>query len=75
MSLRLVLFLCATLTLIGVAAADVPQLINYQGILKSSGGSAVTTPTPVIFAIWDDATDGDSLWSEQQIITPNHKSK
>ncbi len=70
MFLRLVLGMFAALVLVGMAAADVPQLINYQGMLKS-GGSAVTTPTTVIFAIWTDPTTGDSLWSEQKMITPN----
>ncbi len=59
MFLRLVLCVFATLILVGVAAADVPQLINYQGILLDSGGDPVTTPTVVIFAVWDDPTSGD----------------
>jgi len=73
MSLRLVFCLSAVILLAGAvltAQADVPQLINYQGILKS-GGSPVTTPTNVIFAIWDDPAAGDSLWSELQNVTPD----
>ena len=69
MFLRLVFCVCVGLTvLVGVAAAEVPQLTNYQGILKS-GGVPVTVPTTVIFAIWTEPTDGDSLWSEEQIIS------
>ena len=73
MSLRNLLCLGAVILLAGAvstAQADVPQMINYQGVL-TSGGSPVTTEVSVIFAIWDDPTDGDSLWSEQQSITPD----
>jgi hypothetical protein len=58
------------LVLVAVSAADMPQLINYQGVL-TSGGSPVTTPVNVIFAIWDAETDGDSLWSEQRTVSPD----
>jgi hypothetical protein len=70
MSLRIVVCACAVLIAAGVAMADVPQLINYQGMLKS-GEDPVTTPTAVLFAIWNDPTDGDSLWSEIQPVSPD----
>jgi hypothetical protein len=62
-----VLMLGAALT----AHADVPQLTNYQGALLDNNGDPVTTPTDVIFAIWNDPAVGDSLWSELQSVTPD----
>lgn len=58
---------------LGVGAtgtADVPQLLNYQGVL-ASGGVPVSTPVDAVFSIWNDPVSGDSLWSEQQVVTPD----
>ncbi len=66
-------FLLWTVALLAVVSplqADVPQMINYQGVL-TSGGNPVTTPVEVVFSIWNDETAGDSLWSEQQTVTPD----
>jgi hypothetical protein len=66
--------LSAAVILLGAvvtAQADVPQLINYQGILLDSDGDPVTTTVDVIFAIWTAEVDGDSLWSEEQSVTPD----
>jgi|GEM_PF-2397424 len=71
MSLRLVLYVCAGLLIVATAAANVPQMINYQGRLIDGGGQPVTTPVNVIFALWNADTDGDSLWSEPRTITPD----
>jgi hypothetical protein len=53
------------------ARADVPQLINYQGILLDASGNPVTSTGSILFAIWDNPTSGDSLWSESQSVTPD----
>jgi len=63
--------LVAVLAIALAAVAGVPPLINYQGKLQDADGDPVTTPVTVIFAIWDDPSAGDSLWSEPQDITPN----
>jgi hypothetical protein len=63
--------LVAVLAIALAAVAGVPPLVNYQGRLQDSGGEPVTTPVTVVFAIWDDTSAGDSLWSEQQNITPD----
>jgi len=72
MSSRLVLCFGVALMLAGVAAADVPQLINYQGVLLDTAGDPVTTSVNVVFAIWNAETDGDSVWSEPRIVTPDN---
>jgi hypothetical protein len=62
----LVVFLAAS-----ISVQAIPQLMNYQGVLTDSNGDPVTTPTDVVFAIWNDRVAGDSLWSETQLVTPD----
>jgi len=48
-----------------VAEADVPHLINFQGILKDGSGNPVADAVYVIrFRIYDDSTAGANLWEE-----------
>jgi len=71
-----VLSLGAVLGLVTLTTAlAVPQLMNYQGILFDGMGDSVTNPTDVVFAIWDDPTQGDSLWSEIQQVTPDSEER
>jgi len=46
------------------AVGGVPPLMNYQGRLLDSLGSPLDTTVTMIFAIYDDSTTGDSVWSE-----------
>jgi len=60
------LWLCLTLT----SRAAVPQLINYQGLLKNN----LDVPVPngsysVVFTIYDAPAAGTNLWSETQSVT------
>ena len=73
MKTRSCCFLLWTVALLAVVSplqADVPQMINYQGVL-TSGGNPVVNPVEVVFSIWNDETAGDSLWSEQQSVDPD----
>jgi len=73
MRLRNVLCLSVILVVVvvGIVLSDVPRFINFQGILLDTAGDPVTTPSNVTFAIWDDLTTGDSLWSETQVVSPD----
>ncbi len=55
------------------ADARPPELMTYQGFLVDANGAplAPNNPAnyPVIFRIFDQATGGTRLWSEQQIVT------
>lgn len=55
------------------AEAKPPNVMSYQGYLVDANGTplAPTNPAnyPVIFRIYDQATGGNRLWSEQQIVT------
>lgn len=62
------------LVMISVAAsfAAVPQTINYQGHLASSGGSPLNATVDMTFTINDTAIGGASLWSEAQTVQVNN---
>ena len=49
--------------------ADVPQLINFQGILTDPAGIPLVSDTnSVDFNIWDAAAAGNSKWAETQSV-------
>ncbi|MCI0329607.1 MAG: hypothetical protein L0196_01445, partial [candidate division Zixibacteria bacterium] len=59
-----ILLLCSTIF------AAVPQLINFQGILRDGNGNPVANGSySVIFTIYDAASGGTNLWTETQSVT------
>jgi hypothetical protein len=56
-----VLILCWTST-----QAEIPRLINYQGMLTDDGGNPLTGSYDLTFYIYDDTTGGNLEWSEVQ---------
>jgi hypothetical protein len=69
----LVLFRIAKIVLIlvlftGEVYGEVPRVMNYQGVLKTSSDSLVTGTISVKFFIYDSATGGSELWSESHTI-------
>ena len=54
------------------ASADVPQTINYQGHLASSGGSPVNAAVDMTFTVYNAATSGSNLWAEVQTVQVNN---
>lgn len=59
------------LILIGsVAFADgPPRKLNYQGVLTSSTGGAITSPVNVTFSLYNVPTSGTAFWTETQSVT------
>ena len=49
-----------------VCRAGVPQKMNYQGYLTSSGGTPVAGTKTITFRIYDQPSSGSSLWTETQ---------
>ncbi len=50
--------------------ADVPKLINYQGLLTNTAGVPVANATyTVTFTIYDAPTGGTNFWTEDQSVT------
>ena len=60
------LFLTAILAFLAISAvhADTPELINYQGRLTNPDGSPQAGAKTFSLSIWDDATGGAALYSE-----------
>ena len=69
--------ICALLSIASVWAlvssvveGAVPQLINFQGILRDGGGNPVADGSySVAFKIYDAPSAGNVLWTETQFVT------
>ncbi|UCE18685.1 MAG: hypothetical protein JSV84_17880 [Gemmatimonadota bacterium] len=72
---RLVLtFALSVVLLIGAVlglTADVPQLMNYQGVLLDGNDDPVTGPVEVTFGLWGSEVAGFNMWSETLTIIPD----
>ena len=51
---------------VSFVVADIPHLINYQGMLTDDLGDPLSGPHNLTFRIYDDTTGGDLEWSETQ---------
>ena len=52
-----------------LASAEIPQLVNYQGRLTENSGTAVQGPVTITFRLYDAASGGSELWSENNTVT------
>ena len=59
------LFICSTVW------ADIPNLINFQGILDSAGNPLANKTKSVEFKIYAVPAGGTAYWSETQSVTTN----
>ncbi len=48
-----------------------PHVIDYQGFLTNASGSPVSGAVNITFSIWDAATGGSVLWTEEQSLKPH----
>ncbi len=48
----------------GMSWADPPMIIRYQARLTDTAGVPLTGVHEIAFSLFDQATDGTSLWSE-----------
>ena len=48
--------------------AEVPQLINYQGVLVDDDGARIDGVHSIQFSIYNSETGGEALWSETQNV-------
>ncbi|MFC1476114.1 tail fiber domain-containing protein [Candidatus Zixiibacteriota bacterium] len=55
--------------------ADVPQLINVQGILLDTDGDPVTAPVDVTFSIFGVVSGGNPLWTHAYPIAPDDQGR
>lgn len=54
---------------VGLVFSEVPQLINYQGLLADGSGNPINGTRSIQFSIYDAATGGTALWTEDQTVT------
>ncbi len=54
---------------VGIASAEVPKLISYQGRFSDAGTPIADGNYPVTFTIYDQPTDGTVRWTETQSVT------
>ena len=47
-----------------LSLADVPELINYQGVLTDDGGNPLDTTVSMTFTVYDSETAGTALWTD-----------
>ncbi|MFA5113466.1 MAG: hypothetical protein WC529_04110 [Candidatus Margulisiibacteriota bacterium] len=51
------------LMVLAFAAAAVPQYVNYQGLLRDSGGLLINGNKAMVFKLYDAETAGNLLWT------------
>jgi hypothetical protein len=49
--------------------AQVPQLINYQGVLTDAAGKSISGSRSIQFSLYNSATGGTAIWDETQTVT------
>jgi hypothetical protein len=52
--------------LTSVSLADIPKLINYQGMLTDDSGNPLTGTYDITFKIYNASSEGDERWAETQ---------
>jgi len=57
----------AVAAMTGMAAAEVPGLIQYQGRLTDGGGNPLDTVVDLTFVICDDSLCSNKLWDEDHL--------
>ena len=64
-----VIFVVVMLLVSAAAVAEVPPLMNYQGILADAAGQAVADgPYTLFFRLYNAPSGGDLLWEEERIV-------
>ncbi|NOY61342.1 MAG: hypothetical protein GXO75_20710, partial [Calditrichaeota bacterium] len=69
MGKKLIFLISFLLTLSFLSYAQVPQMINYQGMLSDAGGNPLSGDYSVVFKIYSAEVGGTVLWSETQTVT------
>ena len=69
MDKKLIFLISFLLALSFLSYAQVPQMINYQGMLSDAGGNPISGDYSVVFKIYSAETGGTVLWSETQTVT------
>jgi hypothetical protein len=44
--------------------AQIPELVNYQGLLSDSAGTPINGSVSMVFSIYADSSGGNAIWTE-----------
>ncbi len=69
--MKLIKFVSHLIIITGIAFAQIPQLINYQGYLTDAEGDPLSGEYSVAFMIYDQEESGSLLWHENQDLILN----
>ncbi len=61
--------LASSISIAGIAHAEIPQTLSYQGFLVGSDSKPLTGPHNIEFCLYDAITAGNQLWCETQNLT------
>ena len=69
--MRITIASCLLLLLFALQApAEIPRTLSYQGVVKDAAGVILADGDYTFtFRLYDAASGGDALWSEQQVCT------
>jgi hypothetical protein len=62
--MRCILTIVYVAILVSSSWAQIPQLVNYQGLLADSTGTPVNGSLSMLFSVYDDSTGGIPVWTE-----------
>ena len=63
------IFIISLIVLVSLASmslAEIPKMINYQGMLTDNSGTPLSGAYNLTFKIYTDTTGGSSIWTETQ---------
>lgn len=60
--MKKLIFLCFAFTFI--VSAQTPNTINYQGVLKDSGGNYLDGSYDLVFSLYQELSEGTAVWTE-----------
>ncbi len=69
--MKTITLLLAFVVTCGLAHAQLPRTMNYQGVLTNASGTPINSPPAVTmtFSLFATPTAGTSLWTESQSVT------
>ena len=69
--MRALTLLLAAALWCGMAHAQVPHMLNYQGFLTDIAGQPIDTTQPMVFKLYTAASGGTLLYTETQTVAVN----
>ena len=69
MKIGRIVIICFAVLFVSAGLADVPSVINYQGVLTDpSTGNLINGTYEMVFSIYSQSSGGSALWTETQNV-------